>query len=533
MYKELFDNFYKNNQGLIIADGFVTLVIYCLEIIVLSYISGMVFVYIDKKSLNQFFIYLIIFIIIFCIVIVLYWVNEYIDSIMVPELNQCVRQGIFALTNDKKVGLNTTERGELITKLTQIPYKAVMGYTNLIAYIIPFILTLLLFCGYMFYIHSIIGIFSSIVLTMFIGVYIYYYVKITKVSYARYVYDLEQSNQYEDLLSNFENISLHNTFEFEKERLTLKESVIYDALQIELRKIAKLKLCSNLYLGIYIFVAIIICSYLVIQDKIPIFKLIILTTGSILLLKTFENLVRRCSDTIMEFGPLARDKFVDKFDKDKIHHGAQKNFFGTYTINIENLHYKEVLKGINLQISYKEQILITGEVGTGKSTLLKLLCGYFYPTQGKIKYDTVEIQKIDISYLRQNVTMMHQQIVLFKRGVLDNIFYGSNIPKEQQLKELKKMSIYSRVQKFINLPDAKVLSGGQKQIVLLLRCLFRNCKILLLDEPTANMDPATKKIILEILVLLVNKCTVICVSHDSSIYSFFKKHYILRDGKLV
>lgn len=289
MYKKLFDNFYKNNQGLIIADGFVTLVIYCLEIIVLSYISGMVFVYIDKKSLNQFFIYLIIFIIIFCIVIVLYWVNEYIDSIMVPELNQCVRQGIFALTNDKKIGLNTTERGELITKLTQIPYKAVMGYTNLIAYIIPFILTLLLFCGYMFYIHSIIGIFSSIVLTMFIGVYIYYYVKITKVSYARYVYDLEQSNQYEDLLSNFENISLHNTFEFEKERLTLKESVIYDALQIELRKIAKLKLCSNLYLGIYIFVAIIICSYLVIQDKIPIYKLIILTTGSILLLKTFET----------------------------------------------------------------------------------------------------------------------------------------------------------------------------------------------------------------------------------------------------
>jgi len=533
MYKKLFDNFYKKNKGIIIADGLVTLIIYCLEIIVLSYISGMVFVYIDKKSLDQFFIYLTIFIIVFCIVIVLYWVNEYIDSIIVPELNQCTRQGIFALTNDKKIGINTTERGELITKLTQIPYKTVMGYTNLIAYIIPFILTLLLFSGYMFYIHSIIGIFSLIVLTLFIGVYIYYYIEITKVSYARYVYDLEQSNQFEDLLANFENISLHNTFNFEKERLTLKETVIYDALQIELRKISILKLCSNLYLGIYIFIAIIICSYLVIQNKIPIYKLIILTTASILLLKSFETLVRRCSDTIMEFGPIARDKFVDKFDKDKIHQGTLQNIFKNYTINIENLHYKQVLKGVNMEISYKDQILITGEVGTGKSTLLKLLCGYFYPTQGNIKYDSVEIQKIDISYLRQHVTMMHQQSVLFKRSVLDNIFYGSNIPKEKQLKELEKMSIYSRVQKFINLPDAKVLSGGQKQIVLLLRCLFRNCKILLLDEPTANMDAATKKIILEILVLIVNKCTVICVSHDSTIYSFFKKHYILRDGKLV
>ena len=124
MYKKLFDSFYKNNKGLIIADGLITLLIYCLEIIVLSYISGMVFVYIDKKSLNQFFIYLTLFIIIFCIVIVLYYVCEYIDSIIVPTLNRSIRLEIFALTNDKKIGLQTTERGELITKLTQIPYKS-------------------------------------------------------------------------------------------------------------------------------------------------------------------------------------------------------------------------------------------------------------------------------------------------------------------------------------------------------------------------------------------------------------------------
>ena len=533
MYKKLFDSFYKNNKGLIIADGLITLIIYCLEIIVLSYISGMVFVYIDKKSLNQFFIYLTLFIIIFCIVIVLYYVCEYIDSIIVPTLNRSIRLEIFALTNDKKIGLQTTERGELITKLTQIPYKSTMSYTNLIAYIIPFILTILLFSGYMFYIHSRIGMFSLIALGVFLGVYIYYYITITKISYARYLYDMQQSNRFEDLLANFENISLHNTFEFEKKQLAEQENFIYQCLQKELRKIGILKLCSNLYLGVYIFIAIIICSFLVIHNKVPIYKLIILTTASLLLLKSFETMVRRCSETIMELGPLARDKFADKFEKDKIHNGESTNFLKNFNITIENLHYKDILKGIDLQISYKDQILITGEVGTGKSTLLKLLCGYFYPTKGSIKYDSVDIQKIEISYLRQHVTMMHQQIVLFKRSVLDNIFYGSTIPKERQLKELEKMSIYSRVQKFINLPDAKVLSGGQKQIVLLLRCLFRNCKILLLDEPTANMDAATKKIILEILVLIVNKCTVICISHDSSIYSFFKKHYILRDGKLV
>jgi ABC-type branched-subunit amino acid transport system ATPase component len=115
---------------------------------------------------------------------------------------------------------------------------------------------------------------------------------------------------------------------------------------------------------------------------------------------------------------------------------------------------------------------------------------------------------------------------------LENIFYGVSIPKEEQLKELQQLAIYSSLEKFIQMEDSSKLSGGQKQIVLMLRCWFRKPKILILDEPTANVDPVTKKIIIDIIGSLKNQMTIICVSHDVSIYGLFRDHYVMAHGKL-
>jgi ABC-type bacteriocin/lantibiotic exporter with double-glycine peptidase domain len=239
----------------------------------------------------------------------------------------------------------------------------------------------------------------------------------------------------------------------------------------------------------------------------------------------------------MEVGPLLNDtEFTKNIALNQIHKGKKVNFLTNYTIELKKVSYsvnnKTILQHIDLKIPYRQSLIIMGEIGSGKSTLMKLLCGYFYPTQGQILYDTINIKDIDIEYLRKNITMMHQSITLFKRSVLNNLFYGMSIHKDDQLKKLTSLPIYKNIQSFILNNDATTLSGGQKQIVLLLRCYYRQPKILILDEPTANIDSNTKKIIISIIQLLKKSMTIICVSHDPEIFSLFDQQYLMKNGSL-
>jgi ATP-binding cassette subfamily B protein/subfamily B ATP-binding cassette protein MsbA len=239
----------------------------------------------------------------------------------------------------------------------------------------------------------------------------------------------------------------------------------------------------------------------------------------------------------MSFGPIWNDKkFENTINKNQIHFGTIQNL-SNYNLEIKDVIYKidniVILENINLIIPYQQSVLITGDIGSGKSTLLKMICGYYFTTSGSITFDGVDIKNIDIEHLRNNVTMMHQKIELFKRSVLENIFYGMNLSEQEQMSKLENLEIYPFLASFIQNKDATNLSGGQKQIVILLRCFFKNPKILILDEPTANLDPIIKNMMIKILNLMKNKCTIICVSHDSQIFSLFEKRLVMKNGQLA
>jgi ABC-type multidrug transport system fused ATPase/permease subunit len=179
--------------------------------------------------------------------------------------------------------------------------------------------------------------------------------------------------------------------------------------------------------------------------------------------------------------------------------------------------------------------LITGEIGSGKSTLGLLLLGFMHPSSGRILFDGVPMKEADISYVREHVSMMHQHMVVFRRPVLENIFYGvapGSKGWKQMMAVLETMRIYPRIQKFLDREDASRLSGGQKQVILLLRCYFRSAPILVLDEPTTSVDGETKSLVIEIIRLLQQERTVICISHDKSLENMFDERYEMRDGRL-
>jgi ATP-binding cassette subfamily C protein len=198
-----------------------------------------------------------------------------------------------------------------------------------------------------------------------------------------------------------------------------------------------------------------------------------------------------------------------------------KNVFFTYTGN-----KPYILENINFKIERGKSIGIIGESGAGKSTLIDLIVGLLNPSVGNIYIDgkknsfIPELLKKQIGYISQNV-------FLFDASIADNITM-TNLNYNEKEKELIYKSIENSdlTQMVQNLPegiDTAVgenginLSGGQKQRIAIARALYRNSKILILDEATSNLDTQTENKIIESINRLKGDITLIIISHRLSI----------------
>ncbi|MBX7066312.1 MAG: ATP-binding cassette domain-containing protein [Parachlamydiales bacterium] len=183
-------------------------------------------------------------------------------------------------------------------------------------------------------------------------------------------------------------------------------------------------------------------------------------------------------------------------------------------IEIEDLSFSydriQVLHKVNLQIAIGEFIGIMGPNGGGKTTLLKLLMGFLTPTSGKLsvlgKIGYVpQVQKTD----RDFPITVHELILL---GALSKTTFWGTYPievKDKAIWLMQKLGLYHHRHKVFG-----SLSGGLAQRALLARALLSDPDLLLLDEPTANIDPASTKIIFELLEELRGKKTILLVTHD-------------------
>jgi tungstate transport system ATP-binding protein len=159
---------------------------------------------------------------------------------------------------------------------------------------------------------------------------------------------------------------------------------------------------------------------------------------------------------------------------------------------------------------------IIGYSGAGKTTLLKLLAGLETPSSGTIRYQGTALTRQSIRNLRRKVTMLFQDPVFFNQSVRDNIGYGlrrrgisktaANHQAHQLLKTLGLEGFEKR--------KASSLSGGEQQRVALARALVLEPQVLLLDEPTSNLDPTNMRIILNLIKEIAEKTYVIIATHD-------------------
>jgi ATP-binding cassette subfamily B protein len=198
-----------------------------------------------------------------------------------------------------------------------------------------------------------------------------------------------------------------------------------------------------------------------------------------------------------------------------------------------------VLQNLNFTIHPGEKVALVGPTGAGKSSLIRLLCRLYEPTQGRILVDGIDIREIPQAELRRYIGVILQESFLFAGDVKRNITLGESYSSEQ----IKQSARLTNIDRFIEaLPEAydtklrergANLSGGQKQLLAFARVAIRNPDVLILDEATSSLDVGTESLIQEALDHLLEKRTAIIIAHRLSTIRNVDRILVLKKGQLI
>jgi ATP-binding cassette, subfamily B, multidrug efflux pump len=198
------------------------------------------------------------------------------------------------------------------------------------------------------------------------------------------------------------------------------------------------------------------------------------------------------------------------------------------------------LENISFNLEEGHSLGIVGQTGSGKSTLIKLLCRFYDPTQGKIIIENTDLTELDPSVIRQNILMIPQRSFLFSGSIKDNLLLNKTDFSDQQLKNIAEetglLELISNLKDGFNteLREGGVdLSSGQKQLISLTRALIQNSKVLILDEATASLDAYTEQIVTKAVQKIIHSGkTVIFIAHRLNLVKECNKILVLQNGKI-
>jgi ATP-binding cassette subfamily B protein len=199
-----------------------------------------------------------------------------------------------------------------------------------------------------------------------------------------------------------------------------------------------------------------------------------------------------------------------------------------------------VLQDVNLSVAPGECVAIVGETGSGKSALLSLIPRFYDPASGRVLIDGHDVRTLDVQELRRHVGMVFQESFLFSDTVAANIGFAK---ADASIQELIAAASAARAHDFVSaLPEGYEtvlgesgvdLSGGQRQRLAIARALLANPSILLLDDPTAAIDPETEHEILGAIENAISGRTTFIVAHRLSTLKRADRIIVLQKGRIV
>ena len=268
------------------------------------------------------------------------------------------------------------------------------------------------------------------------------------------------------------------------------------------------------------------------QGKLESYKMVSIVLILLTIMKSLLALVGNLKDQVFKWGAIQNsfkmfnncapeEPQLSNIPSDLPNGFVFQNITYSYDTN------KPTIQNLNLVIPDNKITLIVGEIGSGKTTLIKLLMKYQVPQEGSIYYNKRPYSSIPVDELRNIIGYVPQVPILFNRSIYENIIYNNTYAsKENVIDLMTRLDVIYMLAKFPDGLDTNVgvggnkLSGGQRQIVWLLRVILQNPDVVIFDEPTSALDDDTKEIVHKMITSIIKNKTIIMITHDTYLYDF-------------
>jgi ABC-type multidrug transport system fused ATPase/permease subunit len=431
--------------------------------------------------------------------------------------------------------------GEKLTKLLNNQEIIVEWYSNFREYILPYFFTFISTTWYFFTVDyylplgMVLLLVSSFFLIFSNIIFCSKYHKITSKK------NFDIYTRVEDYLSNIMTIYTYNQIKSEKQEIKKLQDEYLEAFKLSDTCTLYYSLFGSVLMGMFLFLIMYRSYQLLMNNKITkkvFIGLYFVTIGLLGKLIWMSDIFHNISINFHNLDDLADDeKLNEMITRDSRNNNNNNNAniispeerksIQSNLIKINGLRFKYpdtekyIFDNLTINVGVGERVALVGEIGKGKSTLLKIILGLLKPTGGEIYLKGVEYGDYNKYQLFSHFGYMTQNPTLFNRSILENILFGNNKTTRKEVEELLDYfglwSVFKKFEKGIDTnvgPNGSLLSGGQKQIVWFLRIYLRQPDILLLDEPTASLNTESKERLWKLIEKGFKDKTIIVASHD-------------------